>query len=182
MITGSSFIRSFMKLIKVKGNFFQLLLLLLLPVYWACAQSKPVIRKTYGYYSERLPGNIPVDQQGNPLPGFGPDTIYTFFADSKAAGIIWDTAWIGEKAYTIVAEKIRLNSIEAGIEKSNGQPIVIKAGNGGILWRLDLVLLDTVTRSRDLPKKWITIKGSCKGKSFEMKISNLIELLVPSSV
>lgn len=158
------------------------LLFLLLPLGWACAQTKPVARKTYGYYSERLPGNIPVDSNGNPLPGFGPDTTYTLYVETATGDLNWDSAWIGERAFGIAAQRLEDRVIEAGIEKNRKQPVVIRAGGGMVLWRLDLIPSDPVPGIPGISPKQIVIKGRDGKKQFEIQVDSLLELAVPPSV
>ncbi|MBI3138629.1 MAG: hypothetical protein HYZ15_08605 [Sphingobacteriales bacterium] len=158
------------------------LLFLLLPVGWACSQTKQVFRKSYGYYSERLPGNIPVDPNGNPLPGFGPDTLYTLYMETAAGELNWDSAWVGEKTFTIIAQLLQDPVAKAGIEKSGNQPVIIRAGKGAVLWRLDLVPVEPVPGKAVIPGGKLMIKGRKGKKKFEVHISSLVELTIPPSV
>ncbi|MBI5371511.1 MAG: hypothetical protein HZA79_05735 [Sphingobacteriales bacterium] len=157
-------------------------LFLLLSFNWACSQAKPVIRKSYGYYSERLPGNIPADSNGNPLPGFGPDTTYTIYMETATADLGWDTAWVGEKTFSILAQRLPGRVIEAGMEKNRSQPAIIRAGKGTVLWRLDLIPQEPAPEKPGIPGRQIIIKVRKDKKQFEIHIDSLVELQVPPSV
>ncbi|HOZ70242.1 MAG TPA: hypothetical protein PLU11_08895 [Chitinophagaceae bacterium] len=168
-----------------KQPFHAILLLfagLFFSICWACSQSKSIVSKTYGFYSERQPGNIPVDPSGNPLPGFGVDTILTVYVTSSGKELQWDTAWSGYKVYTIMAARLTETVIEAGSEKEDNQLTIIKAGKGLVIWRLDLVPLDPMPGWHGDYLKGIRIKGEKAGKPFEVKIGKLVQLRVPPSV
>ncbi len=158
------------------------LLFLLLPFGWACSQTKNVLRKSYAYYSERLPGNIPVDSNGNPLPGSGPDTLYTIYMETGTGELYWDSAWVGEKTFTVIAQLLQDPVVKAGMEKNGNQPALIRAGKGAVLWRLDLVPIEPVPGKPVLPGGKMFIKGRKDKKKFEIHINRLVELTVPPSV
>ncbi len=149
---------------------------------WACSQTRPIIRETYGYFAERQPGNIPVDQSGNPLPGFGMDTVFTLYVTSSVKDLKWDTAWAGIRIFSIVATEVPGQTIEAGVVKEQNQVSVIKAGKGSSIWRLDLIPLDPLPEIPGIFRKGVFIKGTKGGKPFQIQIDKLVELRVPPSV
>ncbi len=168
-----------------KRPFYSVLFLfagLFLSVCWACSQSKKMVSETYGFYSERQPGNIPVDPSGNPLPEFGVDTLFTVYVTSSGQELKWDSAWSGNKVYTIVATRLEEPVIEAGKEKEDNQPLIIRAGKGLVIWRLDFVPADPMPTWQGDNIKGVQIKGEKAGKPFEIRIEKLVELRVPPSV
>lgn len=158
-------------------------LLVVIPAFLACSQSKSVIKKSYGYYIFRLPGNIPVDMNGEPLPGFRGDTIQTIYLETSAKDITWDSAWKSNKTYTIVVTPVNESKVEVGLAKNGEQNIVIRAKEGNYLWRLDLLPVDSPVSS---PSKSagneIILKGKYKGKTIKHKVGRLTELYTPDSV
>src|ERR1700750_819039 len=76
-----------------------LLIISMSVVGWsACAQSSAV-KKVYVFLQERMPGNIPVDDNGKPLKGV--DTLHFIYMEcsGKAKPVI-NEVWIGNKCFT----------------------------------------------------------------------------------
>ncbi|HMU46313.1 MAG TPA: hypothetical protein PKC72_08100 [Chitinophagaceae bacterium] len=158
-------------------------LFLLIPAFLACSQSKSIIKKSYGYYIFRLPGNIPVDMNGEPLPGFRGDTVQTIYIETSVKDIKWDSAWKQNNAYIIISTPVNEAKIDVGLPKNGDQHIFIEAKEGNYLWRLDLLLIDAgINPPFKLNGDEVILRGNYKGKIIEHKVSNLVELYTPDSV
>ena len=158
------------------------LFLLVVPVFFSCAQTKPVVQNVYAFFIERAPGNIPVGDDGEPLPGSGSIIYYTLYAETSSKEITWDTAYLQNKKFEIVPSLIDENKVEAGQQKNSGQSIVIQPKKGNYLWRLDLVALESNPASKVATgQSEILLTGKCKGKLLEKKVTNLVELYTPPS-
>ena len=107
----------------------------------ACAQENYGIKRMVAFRSLRMPGNIPVDENGNSLFK-GPDTINTIYVETTRKGIQWDTAWRNGRAYTVAAELLSTASFDAGTDKRTGKKIVLTAANGNQQWLLQLEPLE----------------------------------------
>lgn len=166
-------------LTSIKSLSFCLLFFVTLSSY---AQTKYGIKNIYAYYAQHLPGNIPVDDNGNSLYK-GPDTLITVYIETTGQEPHWSNAWRGNKVYSIVTTLIKQPTIEAGIRKSSNQKILVSPAKGNCLWQLEFVPQE----SRMLPPQKmkpgeIILRGKYKSKTFLQKISRLIELRLPDSV
>ena len=147
----------------------------------SCSQTKYGIKKIYAFSAERLPGNIPVDAQGNSLYK-GPDTLNTIYIETSGKDIQWNSAWKNGKMYSINAMLIIGLPYEAGIKKSNNQKVLISAAPGSKLWQLELVPAEGKKKSpvKARPGE-IILEGIYKGKKIIQKIDKQVELALPPS-
>lgn len=169
---------------KVVIRIWAIVLFFLTPAFLACSQSKSVIKKSYGYYIFRLPGNIPVDMNGEPLPGFRGDTVQTIYIETSVKDIKWDSAWKQNHAYTIIITPVNEAKVDVGLPKNGDQHIFIEPKEGNYLWRLDLLPVDADINPPFKSKNSgeVILRGNYKGKIIEHKVSNLVELYTPDSV
>lgn len=148
----------------------------------SCAQSKSIIRDVHGYFIERMPGNIRVGDNGEPMPGNQSAIIYTFYAETSTKNVTWSKAVIQKKQYTITASLKKDKTIEAGLDKNIQEPVFIKAANGGFLWQLDLLPTENAEGVQSTSEKeGVWLIGIFNGKQVEKKIDKLIELYTPPS-
>ena len=158
-----------------------LILLFFAVTMFSCAQGKHGIVSIRAYITERLPGNIPVDAQGEPLR-HGPDSIYTVYVETKEM-ITWDSAWMNGSRYAIEASQLTIFPVDAGTDKSTGQKILLRPADGNQLWllTLDNVAPGTVPGG-EKEKEGLRLRGRKGKKSFTYEVDSLKVLLTTNSV
>jgi len=149
---------------------------------YSCNHTKGLVKNTYAYYSERIPGTVPTDENGNPGQ-VKPDTVLVVYIETSAKDITWDTAWTNNRAYKIIPQFFETGSYEAGFEKLSKEKIFITTDPGHFLYQLYLQPLD----NKLLPPKavdgdGILLKGQYKGKTFLKKTGAVVELETYPSV
>src|SRR6266498_1934596 len=78
----------------------------LLPFAATFAQTSYGIKKIYAYYEEHMPGNIPVDENGNPRKKY-PIIAHRIFVETiSKTKIEWETAWKDGKTFSISTTEI----------------------------------------------------------------------------
>jgi hypothetical protein len=148
----------------------------------SCAQSKYGIRKVDAFFSEHLPGNIPVDSDGNSLYP-GPDTINTIYLETKGVSIKWIAAWKNGKSFSVVTTAIEETPFEAGVNKLSDKKIILKPAAGNKLWLLQLVKDETPSKSPVKAKPGeIILKGKSGKNTIIQKINSQTELASLPSV
>jgi hypothetical protein len=137
----------------------------------ACSQTKTGIRKTYAFFQVSFPGNIPVDDNGNPMKGA--DTLrFVYIETSGRQAPTISSAQYNNTTYSasvFPAEKV---PVTAGTKKGSDQKIIIKPAAGNSLWRIELT---PAGRTKSLQKSMI-IKGAVNGKPFTTTIKKEVEL------
>ena len=156
-------------------------LFLLLISMDSCAQSKYGIRKTDAFFTERLPGNIPVDENGRSLY-HGPDTINTVYLETRGASIKWIAAWKDGRSFSIITLAIKNTPFEVGINKITNKKILLKPSPGNKLWLLELQKTETSSKPPVKMKTGgIILQGRSGGKIFIQRIGSQTELTsIPS--
>ena len=101
------------------------------------AQSSYGVRKVNAFFSEHLPGIIPVDNDGN-SSYHGPDTIHTIYIETNGAFIKWTGAWKDGKSFSVNTVAITDIPFEAGINKIDNKKVLLKPAAGNKLWLLEL--------------------------------------------
>ncbi len=141
---------------------------------FSCAHSGQLVKKVHTFYTERLPGNIPV------IPTLvRRDTIVTIYAETTSRHIVWDTAYKGLKVFLIRANLIEQLPVEAGISRVDNQKIIINPTKGSVLWQLDLEPIDAGPAELLKPAgkdDKLLFKGTYKGKAFMQEAGTAIEL------
>ena len=146
------------------------------------AQSKYGIRKVDAFFSEHLPGNIPVDINGNSLY-HGPDTVNTIYVETKGASIRWIAAWRDGKSFTVNTLAIKDTPFEVGSNKISNEKIILNPAAGNKLWLLQLVKKESSSKP---PVKMrngeIILQGKSGRNVFIQRISSQTELATIPSV
>lgn len=141
---------------------------------FSCAQSGQLVKKVHTFYTERLPGNIPV------IPSLvRRDTIVTIYAETTSRHIVWDTAYKGLRVFLIRANLVEQVPVEAGISRSDNQKIIINTTKGSVLWQLHLEPIDAGPAEPLKPAgkdDKLLLKGTYKGKTFIQEAGTAIEL------
>jgi hypothetical protein len=103
----------------------------------SCGQTKPSIRLVGVYADIKYPGNIPVDDNGNPMRS-GPDTAFTMLVEAGKEAIKWGYVFYGNQVYTVIPSRIKKLPFEVKAKES-GNKIRLKPAAGKQFWQLELV-------------------------------------------
>ncbi len=115
-----------------------LYILLTMVALSSCAQSKPVIKRSYAYLLVTHAGMIAVDDNGNQRSN-GVDTTHIIFIETPATATPkWDVALLNNKTYSITASPVSQKTLQVGFSQTDEQPIIIKPSAGNKLWRINL--------------------------------------------
>lgn len=160
-------------------------LLLIAAACVSCAQQKVSIKKMYAFNQLRFPGNIPVDDNGNPLIT-GPDTVIYIYIETSGTAPGWQNAIINGRTYAVSATPVYSVPVDIGISEQNGQPISISAGKESKLWQIMLSLRDAwhkipPTQPSHAPEE-IILEGTYNGKPFKKIIMKQVTLQPHESV
>lgn len=139
----------------------------------SAGQIKSIVKKTYSFATERQPGNIPVDVNGNEIlvemePGI------QVYVETTNKNITWDSAWFNGKTYLLVMQNVGQQNTDAGRIKMTGKNAVIKIAPGNYLWQLSLFPLETIQPAvkksvLKLGINSVIISGKYKGIAFLQK-------------
>jgi hypothetical protein len=143
-------------------------------LFSACAQTRTGIQKAHAFFKVSIPGNIPVDEQGNPMKR--DDTVRVIYMECSGAAKpeINEVLYPG-KAYTasVFEEK---SSVQVGNENYNNSPLSVKPAKGNTLWRVEL----TPSGAKKTPRtNKIIIKGARNGRTFSQVIEGETQLASP---
>ncbi len=147
----------------------------------SCAQTKNLIVRSDAYYVIPIPGNIPVDDNGNPLE-LKRDTVFTVYIEAKSSGIQWEKAWKNGRYFSIIPAVIKKSKVEVGETKTENKKIVLTPQKGNTLWQLELSDDNKHQKSpQSLLSGGILLKGKWNNQSsFFHKITRLTEMASPS--
>lgn len=153
--------------------------------FTACSQSRNTVVKTYAYFVERTPGNIPDFAIGAPVEGNKDprtetvrrtDTSIVIYVETKNEPVSWDTAWQGQQAYLISVVPINDIPFHAGFAKE--KEIMLSPSKGNKLWQLQMTPMTVAGRPLlKISKEKLVLKGSYKGKRFSWKTGSLVNLV-----
>ncbi|MGB8190363.1 MAG: hypothetical protein WCF67_00530 [Chitinophagaceae bacterium] len=137
----------------------------------ACAQTKTGIQNTYAYFSISFPGNIPVDENGNPLKG--PDTMRVIYIETsgKAKPVIKSVQY-GNVEFSAAVFAEEKYPVAIGKAQTSNQNIMLSPRKGNTLWRVELASL----RALPSKSKSIIVKGTLNGRAFTRTILKEQEL------
>jgi hypothetical protein len=149
----------------------------------AAAQAQCGTRNARAFLEVRFPGNIPVDENRQPM-GKRVDSTFTLYLESPAKDIT-GSAWIGGRLYNLVASPVdAANALELGKEKRSGKKVVLtKPAAHRTLWRLEL---QPAARNKKAPAKaganQVLLQLNAGGKKCIQTIRPITELAVLPSV
>jgi hypothetical protein len=136
----------------------------------------------YAYYEQHMPGNIRVDEKGEPIQK-GSSFVDLIYVETSSDEIKWDTGWKNGKTFSINTILITQVPYEVGRKKSNREKIILTPAKGNQLWQLELQPAEQPKISPIKAKKGeIILKGKYRGKIILKKINTGIELYVPNAV
>ena len=151
----------------------------------SCAQQKMGIKKMYAFNQLRFPGNIPVDDNGNPQIT-GPDTVTYIYIETTGKAPEWLNAIINGRAYAVSAALINPVPVDIGISGHNGQRITINAGKESQLWQITLSSRDALRNAAmpqpAHPSDEIILEGTYNGKPCRKIIKGQVTLKPHESV
>jgi len=156
-----------------------LFIYLLVFAAFGCTQKYGII-KTHAYTKKMTAGNIPVDENNQPLSS-GVQKIHLLFIETKVQEAPnWDTAWIEGKGYTTELLKITQAQLNIGKIKDGTEEVIIKPDNGNTLWQAMLTPVQqnqqfSYSLSTNNPKE-ILLMGTWKNKRVIYKIKKQTEL------
>lgn len=143
---------------------------------FSCAQTKSLVKKTHAYYSEKTPGTVRTDANGNPLP-VKIDTVIVVYVETTTKLIAWDTAWMDNRMYKIIPQLITPVPFEVGFEKGSNVKIFINTDTSHFLYQLYLQPIGTnLPPPKSIEVNHILLKAHYKGKVFLKVTGKLIEV------
>ena len=104
----------------------------------ACAQGQYGVKKSYAYWQAVYPGMNRVTPPGEAKRSLMDTVLLVYLETTKGLTPVWNAARIGGSTYIATVIPISADSIFVGKTKPNRQPVVIKAGKGNSLWRVEL--------------------------------------------
>jgi hypothetical protein len=147
------------------------------------AQAQCGTRNARAFLEVRFPGNIPVDENRQPI-GRRVDSTFTVYLESLNRNIN-GSAWIGGRLYNLVASPVDAEAaIELGSEKVSGDKVTLsKVPARWTLWRLEL---QPAARNKKAPAKagahQVLLQLNAGGKKCNQIIRSVTELAVTPSV
>lgn len=152
----------------------------LITCFASCAQTNYLaddgFRVSFATFTEQMPGNIPVDANGNDISA--PFTKkYIVYLGSSSANIKWENAWIGREHYLLENEVIEVFPYNAGEKKSTGEKIFINKEKDMRVWKLKLhPAYDNMPVPEKESEDKIILQGSLNGKKIIRKIEKVVEI------
>ena len=153
---------------------------LFLIAFSGCNTGKKIVKNAYAYTSIRMPGTLPVDENGRPLYK-GPDTSTLIYVETVRDGIVWEHAWSGNKSFSINPVLVNNIPVELGNTKSTGEWVVVSPKQGGKIWQLLLVPSENLVSPETLKQGEILLQGKYKDKQFTRKITSVPEVAGPDA-
>jgi len=133
----------------------------------SCAQPRKMVKELYAFSMLPQQGAVQVDDKGNELPS-ATDTIYVVFAETVTDSIVWKTAWVGGRYFTITAERLNGSVQEPGLNPEDGSPVRLKPGKGHSFYRLVLQPAQAATAPAPTAAPGtILLQGGYRNKMFE---------------
>ena len=129
-------------------------------IFWlsSCAQSKNIVVKKYAFYTVLIPGNIPVDENNNPIHNV--DTSVVVYVETKEKDIVWTRAFINGKEKKVIPFLLKDTAVIAGYDRVTQQPIRIST-KGKYLWRLSFSnLVEGTSGQNHKVKQGVFLQGS----------------------
>lgn len=158
-----------------------LFLILSISALSSCAQTKPAIRIADVFADIKYPGNIPVDDNGQPLRS-GPDTAFTMIVEAGKEPVKWGYVFYGNRVYTVIPTLVKKLPYEVKAKES-GNKIRLRPGTGKKLWQLELVPFEEYRKPPDtLRRNNFMIQVKYGKNSFRLVTDKFVEIDSPPSV
>ena len=104
----------------------------------SCAQKISAVKNIYPFIIVSTPGRAMADDNGNTI---NPKPIIERFIYIECKGAnqpLIDTILYNGNTFKPVLTKVEGQSVQAGINDNNGEPVMIKTAKGNTLWRIEL--------------------------------------------
>lgn len=151
-----------------KGQLLSVFILQIL-MLMACAQPQKLVKKLHAFSMLPAQGTVQVDERGNELPGPS-DTLYVVFAETATDSIAWKAAWIGNRYFTVVTERVNGSISEPGLDPASGKPVTLQPAKGRSLYRLVLQAAHSSgSQERSVSAGTILLTGTFRNKPFELQ-------------
>jgi len=147
----------------------------------SCSQSKNLVKKSYSFFTERLPGALRVDENGNPEP-IKIDTIRIVYVETSVKLISWDSAWIDGRVFKIGSQIMVTSPYEVGSPVFGDMKIILNASDSNYLWQLYLDAVPNQIIKASDKKEEILIQGTYKGKKIKHKTGKAVQFRGPDAV
>jgi hypothetical protein len=145
----------------------------------SCAQISKTIIKASAYSMIPIPGTIPVNDDGTPMP-LPRNVQYSVYLEVKGTPPEWQLAWIGDKQFDVRPYVFNDKKIMIGKRKKDGKQIELKAGNENKLIHLELIPKEKAGKSpKTIKAGQLLLQGKWKGKTISHSIPEIIELASP---
>jgi hypothetical protein len=159
-----------------KNTAVQSLMIMMLATTLACYAQQTVVKTAYAFDIVRIPGNIPVGDDGQPLSKVV-DTSTIIYVETASRHIEWDTAWKDGRVFLLTGIIVEQTPIEAGVSKTGNEKMTLRPAPGNVIWRLQLIPLETVSQAGKRNRyRDILIRGRAKTKPFWHTITRRVEL------
>jgi hypothetical protein len=150
------------------------IMLFLLP---ACAQTQTILQKSQAFYTIKLPGNIMVDESGQPVNA-GPriERILYIEVSSKLQPQVEAVLYNGV-TYNASIFLEDQSPVTIGKLKTNGKTVLFQPRKGNRIWRIEVgepTNGNAVIKQNEVKK--IEIRGNANGKRFSNIIMKETEL------
>jgi hypothetical protein len=145
------------------------------------AQKRPPVKLLRTLAEIKYPGNIPIDDNGQPLRS-GPDTSFTMIIETGKENIKWGKAYYNSHVYTVIATLLKPTGYFVK-EKGSAKTLKFKAAKGNQLWRLELVPYDAYKKiPAGLNKDEFMLQLLYGKKSLRLVRKSFTEIEAPPSV
>lgn len=141
---------------------------------YACAQGSTRVYKVYAFVKITIPGMPMADKDGNRV---NPEPVKEHFLYVETRGQQppdFDMVYYNAAAFACTPVKVTDKKI--GIQKDNGEPVVLKTAKGNTLWQLELQPVNGAKVSNSDQVLQIKLK---KGKRVNVYPRKEIELVAP---
>lgn len=140
----------------------------------SCSRAQKLLGKNYAYASAQLPGNIAVDESGQPFK-HPVKIVVTVYLESKNDSIHWDSATINGKTFGIRSFPVREATLSVGFDRQTGKQIDILKTQGFSLFALYPDLQGGEWKDvAEIEGKPILLKGRFRNKRITLESSPVI--------
>jgi hypothetical protein len=157
-------------------------LILCCTAFFAFADSKPPVRILGVYFTARMPGNVPVDDNGNVMRPVR-DTSFVMYVESGKEQIKWGKVWRNNRVYTVIATKISKLPHHPGKAKETGKRTSVTPAKGNVLWHLELVpFVKPAVIPNTIKNDSFLLQVNYGKRSFRISTDKITELIATPSV
>ena len=142
--------------------------------FMSCSRAQKLLGKNYAYALVQLPGNIAVDESGQPFKR-PVKIVLTVYLESKSGFIQWDSASVNGKTFGVRSFPVTDTVHAVGFEKQTGRQIKIQKQDGYQLVALYLDLQGGEWKDvAEVEGKTILLKGRSGNKKISLESQPVI--------